>query len=370
MDNNNNNSSSNNNNNNNHPQAPFWDFIRSFDPNGQHHRPGFGVDHSNTAPHFPEGFPFEGAGFGPSFGPWGGSWGGSWGGPWAGAWGGHMGGHRGRHGHSGHRHRRDEHHGRNDSGDEDSHAEDTADTDTMMRNTPEDGGPHPPPPGPPPPFPPPPQDPFSPPPPPPPRGHHPHPPPPFGPPRGRGGRFGRGGWRHRQPPPAYSGPFDFRPLMHALSTHPLAQTWRNYTDQSRSGAASAAPQQEGQTQQQQDDVFVPPVDIFSTEKAYVLHVALPGAAKEDIGVNWDGDKVNIAGVVHRPGDEEFLSTLASSERKVGMFERSIKLPPPGSNDNEDVDGYGITAKMENGILIVTVPKAEKDWTEVHKVEIE
>ncbi|KAI3333571.1 HSP20-like chaperone [Ustulina deusta] len=351
-------SNNNNNNNNNHPQAPFWDFARSFDPNG-HQRTGSGVDHSTTGPQFPEGAPFAAAAFGP--------WGASWGGPWPGSWGGQMGGHRGRRGHSGHRDHRDGHHWRDESGDEDSHADETPETDTM-RNTPQDGGAHPPPPPPPPP-----QDPFHPPPPPPPpsHGHHPHgPPPPFGPPRGRGGRWGRGGRRHRPPPPAYNSPFDFRPLMHALSAHPFAHAWRNYADQYRAGAASAAPQQEGQTQEQQDDAFVPPVDVFSTEKTYVLHVALPGASKEDIGVSWDGDKVNIAGVVYRPGNEEFLSTLVSSERKVGMFERSIKLPPPGSSDNEDVDGYGIAAKMENGILIVTVPKAEKDWTEVHKVEIE
>ena len=115
---------------------------------------------------------------------------------------------------------------------------------------------------------------------------------------------------------------------------------------------------------------MPPVDIFSTEKAFVLHVSLPGALKEDIGVNWDGEKLNIAGVVYRPGNEEFLQTMTSSERKVGMFERSIKLPPVGSDEKDDIDGLGITAKMENGILIVTVPKTEKEWTAVHKVDIE
>jgi HSP20 family protein len=161
--------------------------------------------------------------------------------------------------------------------------------------------------------------------------------------------------------------------MQAFSSHPFAQIVRDYytNPSARDGPTGTSPQQEGQTSDQQEgDVFVPPVDIFNTEKAYVLHVALPGAAKEDIGVNWDGEKINIAGVVYRPGNEEFLNTLALSERKVGMFERSIKLPPAGSSDNEDVDGYGITAKMENGILVVTVPKAEKDWTEVHKVDIE
>ncbi|KAH6898613.1 HSP20-like chaperone [Thelonectria olida] len=121
-----------------------------------------------------------------------------------------------------------------------------------------------------------------------------------------------------------------------------------------------------------DDSFAPPVDIFDTEKAYILHVSLPGAKKEDIGVNWDADRniLNIAGVVHRPGDEEFLNTLASGERKVGMFERNVTLPPEGSERPDEVDASGISAKMEDGILVITVPKVEKEWTEIHKVDIE
>lgn len=155
--------------------------------------------------------------------------------------------------------------------------------------------------------------------------------------------------------------------MQALAGHPAAQAMREYFD-TRAAAQDEPREQSGE----QDDTFVPPVDIFNTEKAYVLHVSLPGAVKEDVGVNWDADRsqLNVAGVVYRPGSEEFLQTLSSSERKVGMFERSIKLPPTETDEKEEVDGFGITAKMENGILIVTVPKAEKEWTEIHKVDIQ
>jgi len=103
----------------------------------------------------------------------------------------------------------------------------------------------------------------------------------------------------------------------------------------------------------------------------VLHIALPGAQKEDVGVNWDAEKseLNVAGVVYRHGDEEFLKTLSTGERKVGVFERNVKLPP-GAEEKEEVDGDAITAKLEDGVLVVTVPKVEKDWTEVKKVDIE
>lgn len=119
-----------------------------------------------------------------------------------------------------------------------------------------------------------------------------------------------------------------------------------------------------------ENSFVPPIDVFSAETAYFVHIALPGAKKEDVGVNYDSDKkiLNIAGIVYRQGDEEFLKTLTQSERKVGVFDRNVKLPP-ATDEKEEVDGDAITAKLEDGILVVSVPKVEKEWTEVKKVDI-
>jgi HSP20 family protein len=116
--------------------------------------------------------------------------------------------------------------------------------------------------------------------------------------------------------------------------------------------------------------FKPDADIFSTPSAYVIHISLPGAKKEDVGVNWDAEKseLSIAGVVYRPGDEEFLKTLEMGERKVGPFERKVRL---GTRANPAVvDVEGITAKLEDGVLRVEVPKMEEGFVEVKKVDIE
>lgn len=116
--------------------------------------------------------------------------------------------------------------------------------------------------------------------------------------------------------------------------------------------------------------FTPPADIFDTEDAYIVHISLAGAKKEDVGVNWDADKseLNVAGVIYRPGDEEFLKTLALDERKVGVFERKVKL---GSKVNPaQVDSDAISAKMEDGILMITIPKLDNDIVDVKKVDIE
>jgi HSP20 family protein len=178
----------------------------------------------------------------------------------------------------------------------------------------------------------------------------------------RGGhRHGRWGRHHGPPGPSPFGgpggaPFDMSGLMNAFANHPIAQALRSYV---------------GAQQDEDDQSFTPPVDIFSTPSTYVLHVALPGAKKEDVGVNWDAEKneLNVAGVVYRQGDEEFLKTLTNKERKVGMFERNVHLPLP-EEEKEEIDGDNISARMEDGVLIVTVPKVEKEWTEVKKVDIE
>ncbi|EKD20709.1 hsp20-like protein [Drepanopeziza brunnea f. sp. 'multigermtubi' MB_m1] len=235
---------------------------------------------------------------------------------------------------------------------------------------------------------------------------HPHPHPhPYGPrgdrhgrgghgPRGeRGPRSGHHGPERRGPPPppfAAAGPmrmrFDLSGLYQALTSHPAIQqhpSWahilRSYAPQARSAGERPGPRSDETGPADEDapeDTFTPPIDVFSTEAAYVLHIALPGAKKEDVGVNWDADKgeLNIAGVVYRPGDETFLKSLKSGERRVGAFERSVKLPPRGKEEEEEeegaeVDGEGIGAKLEDGLLVITVPKVEREWIEVKKVDI-
>ncbi|EXF82679.1 hypothetical protein CFIO01_13487, partial [Colletotrichum fioriniae PJ7] len=184
------------------------------------------------------------------------------------------------------------------------------------------------------------------------------------------------------------GTFDFanwQEWLNQFADHPFAQQVRDWATRFGGLNNNAAGTRDGGAAADNentdiDSAFTPPVDIFSTDRAYVLHFALPGAKKEDVGVNWDADKgeLRVAGVVYRPGDEEFLATLASGERRIGMFSRSVPLPPrtrqnttsATSERGEEIDALAITAKMEDGILVVTVPKVEKEWTEIHKVDIE
>lgn len=339
------------------PPPAFAEFLRFMVPGGA---PGEGIDHlghNPSPPQFPAGFPF-----GPR-GPWGG---------------------RGGRGcrHRGGPHRRGgsgpgRQPGTPPGDDDDTPARDPQqDTprasdpeeegdDTMKDDPPEvppeDGEPESPPPygGP--------------------RGrhHHPHHPHHRGGHRhARGGRHGpfpdhgphRGPHHHGPTPPPFPGGFDPSTMFQQFAHHPWAHNLREWLD-----AAGRGPRQaDRESGEGSDSNFTPPLDIFENESGFVLHLALPGVKKEDINVNWNSDKsrLEITGIVHRPGDEEFQRGLVTSERRVGYFERFITLPPHGCESNDDVDGLGITAKVEDGILIIVVPKSEKEWTEVRKVDIE
>lgn len=110
--------------------------------------------------------------------------------------------------------------------------------------------------------------------------------------------------------------------------------------------------------------FEPRADIFDTPAHYLIHLSLPGAKKNDLGVDWDGENstLRIGGVVHRPGvDEETLKLLAVDGRKreVGVFEKKIHLGT--KRDPATIDIAGITAKMTDGVLVVRVPKVEVEY---------
>lgn len=180
-------------------------------------------------------------------------------------------------------------------------------------------------------------------------------------PHGHGGHHGhghgrRGGWGRGGGP--FGGSLPFNPLAFASALFD--------PDATRFGAAD----KEASKDKDNDD-FSPSADIFDTPTAFVVHVSLPGAKKEDVGVNWDAEKseLGVAGVVYRPGDEKLLEQLAVSERQVGAFERKIRLGTRANPAN--VDAELISAKLEDGVLRIEVPKmGESGFVEIRRVDVE
>ncbi|CAK7271402.1 hypothetical protein SEPCBS57363_004601 [Sporothrix epigloea] len=191
-----------------------------------------------------------------------------------------------------------------------------------------------------------------------------------------GGPFGRGGPSGPGGSFGPDGPFGpdgigrrgCKFMMAALADHPVARNLRAYIDDATAASDNA-------------DHFNPPVDIFENDKqgGWTLHVGLPGASKEDIDVQWDADRslLSISGIILRPGEKAFLKGLIQAERPIGLFQREVRLPPYEAETDsspatakQEVDAIGITARMDNGVLVVMVPTVDKEWTAVHQVDIE
>jgi HSP20 family protein len=97
--------------------------------------------------------------------------------------------------------------------------------------------------------------------------------------------------------------------------------------------------------------FVPRVDIVEAEKAFEIHVAVPGMNKEDFKLDLNDSLLTISGE-RKFTKEKKENSFHSIETQYGSFSRSFTLP-------ENVDANNISAKYVNGILEITVPKDEK-----------
>lgn len=97
--------------------------------------------------------------------------------------------------------------------------------------------------------------------------------------------------------------------------------------------------------------FVPRVDVVEEDKAFEIHVAVPGMNKEDFKIDLNDGYLTISGE-RKFNKEKKENHFHSFETQFGTFSRSFNLP-------ENVDAGKITAQYVNGILVVTVPKDEK-----------
>jgi HSP20 family protein len=98
-----------------------------------------------------------------------------------------------------------------------------------------------------------------------------------------------------------------------------------------------------------EGMFVPLVDIEETDDAWILEAEVPGVNRKDVNVDVRDSEVFISGEIK---EKERKGILRRRTRPVGRFEFRVMLPG-------DVDGDGIDAKLDDGVLNVRIPKAER-----------
>lgn len=122
-------------------------------------------------------------------------------------------------------------------------------------------------------------------------------------------------------------------------------------DQARSGA--------------EPRTWTPAIDIVEKKDAYVLYAELPGVEASKVEIKFEKNVLTVSGTktpAFAAGEDGDLRVFAA-ERVAGTFERSLRLP-------QYVDADKITADFTNGLLTVTVPKAQAAQPRRIKIRVE
>ena len=100
--------------------------------------------------------------------------------------------------------------------------------------------------------------------------------------------------------------------------------------------------------------MLPAVDMYQTDNEIVVKAAIPGVKADDVQINVTGEVLTIKGEIKEIKEKEEVKEKAYHlrEQRWGTFERTIALPT-------DVIADKAKAEFENGILTITLPKAEE-----------
>ena len=145
-----------------------------------------------------------------------------------------------------------------------------------------------------------------------------------------------------------------------LSTWPSFDRWANLRDEMNS--LFELPLAAGLGRQAQlFSGWSPALDLYQNNDNVIAIVELPGMRKEDIEISLHDGMLTIAG--ERKSESGEGENAERTERFTGKFRRSITLPTR-------VEAGKVTASYKDGILTITLPKAEEAKPKKVEVSIE
>jgi HSP20 family molecular chaperone IbpA len=95
--------------------------------------------------------------------------------------------------------------------------------------------------------------------------------------------------------------------------------------------------------------YVPATDIFETDEALTLLLEMPGVGKNNVDVQIENDVLRVEGKIDYTAYKEIEPVY--TEYNVGHYARVFTL-------SNKIDREAITAQVENGVLILTLPKSK------------
>ena len=106
-------------------------------------------------------------------------------------------------------------------------------------------------------------------------------------------------------------------------------------------------------------IYLPTTDIFETENALMVVMEMPGVVKEHANITVEDNVLTVTGRIDFSKYEKLQPVY--TEYNIGHFQRSFSLAP------SSIDEHRITAEMKDGVLTLTLPKAER--VKARKIEL-
>lgn len=97
----------------------------------------------------------------------------------------------------------------------------------------------------------------------------------------------------------------------------------------------------------------PSFNLWANDDGAVLTSELPGVNMDDLDITVSGKQVTVKGARKNAEQPAEGAQVVRQERMEGGFERSIQLP-------FNIEVGKVEAKLQNGVLEVTLPRAEID----------
>ena len=96
--------------------------------------------------------------------------------------------------------------------------------------------------------------------------------------------------------------------------------------------------------------FMPTTDIFETDEALTVVLEMPGVSRDDVDVNIENGLLTIEGRIDFRKYEGLRPVYG--EYNIGPYRRTFRV-------SHQIDQDKITAEMRDGVVTLTLPKAEK-----------
>jgi HSP20 family protein len=134
----------------------------------------------------------------------------------------------------------------------------------------------------------------------------------------------------------------------ARSNRPQTRDNNQYSNQQYQSTQAANRNKQPQEPEEEGQLNI---DVYQTEEDIVIKSAISGVKAEDLDINIQNDMVTIRGR-RRPTEQVDPEDYYYQECFWGTFSRAIILPV-------DIDPENVRAELEDGILTIRLPKAEK-----------